>query len=105
MSELVTAGVEGGSKSQVEAEWTLADFENIRRYWRKFGPPAHVALVSVAAWMGFELCSQEDQAEADDADFSGPSIAELAAMVTPPTAGGDTLSATKAVLAALNARQ
>lgn len=53
--ELVAAGVEGGSKRAILAEWDLRDIAALRDHWAEFGPPVHIALSAFAAGWGMKL--------------------------------------------------
>lgn len=86
----MTAGIEGGSKSRIEAELGLADYAELKDYWRD-NPPPHIMLHVIAAANGVDL---EKLREPDGGDKpygelkpkGGLTIAELAAMITPPPA-------------------
>lgn len=69
-------------------------------YWKRNGPPVHIALVSIAASLGVKLLSEESS-EPSQTRAAGPglSIKEIAARITAPVAGGDTLAASKAAAA------
>lgn len=69
-------------------------------FWAEHGPPMPFTLIALAKAFGLELTSK---ASAEPVYGSiepegGMSIAELAAQIQPPRAGGDTLAASREVL-------
>jgi hypothetical protein len=104
--ELVAAGVEGGSKRGVEEDWGLADVADLRRHWAAMGPPTHIAVAIFAAAWGVTLTRREADAAAalpDGLDLTPgtPRLADMSAGITPPIAGGDTVAASRAIVAKL----
>ena len=81
--ELIAAGIEGGSKARIEAEWDLHDFQEQRSYWERRGPPLHVAVQIIGQVLGIDWKLGGDEAPAPQM-AAGPSIAELAASGVKP---------------------
>ena len=81
---MITAGIEGGSKAQIEAEWDLHDFHDQRDYWHRNGPPVHVAVQIIGQVLGVDWNLGDKEPRSIQEMATGPSIAELAAMGTAP---------------------
>jgi len=84
-------------------EWTLSDVHDLRKHWREFGPPTHIAVALFASSWGVKLTSDEPDdpsaspADEDSPPVTGPTIAEIAAAVTMPRSGADTLDASREI--------
>lgn len=100
---MIAAGIEGGRKRAIEDDWGLDDVAEIRAYWRENGPPLNVSAIMIAKSLGMDLTQRPEEAPYGSIEpGSGPSIAELAAAITPPRPGGDTLAASREVLKLLS---
>lgn len=73
----------------------------MRDFWKSQGPPLRIAALAIAASLGIDLLdASSDGPEAEYGSIEpmgGPSIAELAAKITPPRAGGDTSAASREI--------
>jgi hypothetical protein len=95
--DLVSAGLEGHSKAAIERDWSLQDVDAQARSWKRCGPPLNVAAIHIAAALGVDLL-KDAAVETVDLETQQPTLADLAATVPMPIAGGDTESASRAVL-------
>lgn len=87
VAELVAAGIEGGSKRQVEEHWGLPDYREQLAYWKRT-PPPHISLMMIAEAHGakFEAFDEPPDGvvpEYADAPPVRLSIAEIAARMKP----------------------
>jgi len=96
--ELVAALIEGGSKQKILDDWDLNDVERIRAHWAQFGPPTHIAVSLFASAWGVKLTREPDapSREIPTAGVVGPSIAELASLMTVQP-GCDPIEASKLI--------
>jgi len=97
----VSAGIEGHSKAAIEQHWSLQDVDAQARSWKRVGPPLNVAALHIAAALGVDLlknANREERVETVEIDAHQPTLADLAAAVPMPIAGGDTLTASAAIL-------
>jgi len=104
VAELVAAGVEGGSKRRIEEEWTLIDYGEQRDYWEDC-PPANITLGMIASALGIKIDGRAEPEYGSLVPDDGMSIAEIAAKIKPPKAGGSTLEASQEAWRLLNAPQ
>jgi len=82
---LIAAGVEGGSKVRIEADWGIADAQAQRDWWKRNGPPLNVAVLIVGSQLGIDWKFSDDPETTAIAPAApGPTIAELAAITPPP---------------------
>ena len=81
----MAAGVEGGSWDRIE-EWTMDRAEAMNDFWRRNGPPLHVAVQAIGQSLGIDWKAGQGPSASEPNIASGPSIAEMAAMVPTPLA-------------------
>lgn len=79
----------------------------MREHWENHGPPLNITALVIARALGADLLGPA-KPEAHYGELeptSGPSIAELAAKIKPPIAGGETLEASREVIKAMFASE
>lgn len=82
--------------------WTLAQVGVLRRHWREYGPPAHIGIACLAAAWGAKITSDPKPGATGKAKVID--LSEVAMDDVPmPVAGGDTMEASRAILAKLHA--
>ncbi|MDB5582926.1 MAG: hypothetical protein JWR80_8102 [Bradyrhizobium sp.] len=79
---LVAAGVEGGSWDGIEG-WSLTRADAMAAYWRRQGPPLHIAVNALANFVGITWEADVSPPALPDDAQPGQTIAELAATARP----------------------
>ena len=76
----------------------------MRGHWERHGPPLNIVALVIAKVLGVDLLGQGEPEPkyGELAPISGPSIAELAAKIKPPVAGGETIHASLEALKAMS---
>jgi hypothetical protein len=70
----------------------------MREFWLENGPPMPFTLLALASAFGLDFTSHADPEYGSIKPSGGMSIAEIAAKIQPPLAGGDTLAASREVM-------
>lgn len=75
--------MEGGSWDRIE-DWAMDRAEAMNDFWRRNGPPLHVAVQAIGQALGIDWKAGQEPSEPNI--VSGPSVAEMAAMAPTPLA-------------------